>query len=98
MTFTIPQGTTLGILGGTGSGKSTVIQLLNRLYELSEGNGKITIGGRDIREIPLKELRKKIGIVLQEPFLYSRTIRENICASRPDATFEKFGKQQKLPV
>lgn len=96
VTFTIPQGTTLGILGGTGSGKSTVIQLLNRLYELSEGNGKITIGGRDIREIPLKELRKKIGIVLQEPFLYSRTIRENICASRPDATFEEIREAAKI--
>ena len=96
VTFTIPQGTTLGILGGTGSGKSTVIQLLNRLYELSEGNGKITIGGRDIREIPLKELRKKIGIVLQEPFLYSRTIRENICASRPDATFEEIREVAKI--
>ena len=96
VTFTIPQGTTLGILGGTGSGKSTVIQLLNRLYELSEGNGKITIGGRDIREIPLKELRKKIGIVLQESFLYSRTIRENICASRPDATFEEIREAAKI--
>lgn len=96
VTFTIPQGTTLGILGGTGSGKSTVIQLLNRLYELSEGNGKITIGGRDVREIPLKELRKKIGIVLQEPFLYSRTIRENICASRPDASFEEIREAAKI--
>lgn len=96
VTFTIPQGTTLGILGGTGSGKSTVIQLLNRLYELSEGNGKITIGERDIREIPLKELRKKIGIVLQEPFLYSRTIRENICASRPDASFEEIREAAKI--
>ena len=96
VTFTIPQGKTLGILGGTGSGKSTVIQLLNRLYELSEGNGKITIGGRDVREIPLKELRKKIGIVLQEPFLYSRTIRENICASRPDASFEGIREAAKI--
>lgn len=96
VTFTIPQGTTLGILGGTGSGKSTVIQLLNRLYELSEGNGKITIGGRDVREIPLKELRKKIGIVLQEPFLYSRTIKENICASRPDASFEEIREAAKI--
>ena len=96
VTFTIPQGKTLGILGGTGSGKSTVIQLLNRLYELSEGNGKITIGGRDIREIPLKELRKKIGIVLQEPFLYSRTIKENICASRPDASFEEIREAAKI--
>lgn len=96
VTFTVLQGTTLGILGGTGSGKSTVIQLLNRLYELSEGNGKITIGGRDVREIPLKELRKKIGIVLQEPFLYSRTIRENICASRPDASFEEIREAAKI--
>lgn len=96
VTFTIPQGKTLGILGGTGSGKSTVIQLLNRLYELPEGGGTITVGGKDIREIPLKELRRKIGIVLQEPFLYSRTIRENISASRPEASFEEIREAAKI--
>lgn len=90
VTFHIEQGKTLGILGGTGSGKSTVIQLLNRLYELEDGKGSITIGGRNIKKIPLESLRKQVGIVLQEPFLYSRTIRENIAASRPDATMEEI--------
>lgn len=88
--FAIPKGTTFGILGGTGSGKSTIVQLLTRLYELGEDGGSICIGGRDIRDIPLEELRKNIGFVLQEPFLYSRTIGENIAASRPDATMEEI--------
>lgn len=88
--FTIPKGTTFGILGGTGSGKSTIVQLLTRLYEVGEEKGSILIGGRNIRDIPLEELRKNIGFVLQEPFLYSRTIGENIAASRPDATMEEI--------
>lgn len=94
--FSIPQGSTLGILGGTGSGKSTLVQLLNRLYELQEGQGEITLGGKNIREIPLKWLRNNIGIVLQEPFLYSRTIKENIAASVPDATMEEIRQAAKI--
>lgn len=90
VSFAIPQGTTFGILGGTGSGKSTVVQLLNRLYKLEEGKGCIRIGGKDIRDIPLEELRRNVGIVLQEPFLYSRTIGENIRAARPEATMEEI--------
>ncbi len=88
VSFTIPQGKTFGILGGTGSGKSTIVQLLTRLYELEEGT--ITIGGIDIRKLPLGWLRRHIGVVLQEPFLYSRTIRENIAASRPAASMEEI--------
>lgn len=94
--FSIPQGSTLGILGGTGSGKSTLVQLLNRLYELQEGQGEITLGGKSIREIPLEWLRNNIGIVLQEPFLYSRTIKENIAASVPDATMEEIRQAAKI--
>ena len=94
--FSIPQGSTLGILGGTGSGKSTLVQLLNRLYELQEGQGEITLGGKNIREIPLEWLRNNIGIVLQEPFLYSRTIKENIAASVPDATMEEIRQAAKI--
>ena len=90
MDFRIPQGCTFGILGGTGSGKSTIVQLLTRLYELEDGKGSIRIGGKDIREIPLKELRRQVGMVLQEPFLYSRTIRENIGAASPQVTFEEI--------
>ena len=78
VTFTIPAGTTLGILGGTGSGKSTLMYLLDRLYPLPEDGGKITIGGTDIADIRLDYLRRNIGIVLQEPYLFSRTLRENL--------------------
>lgn len=93
VSFSIPQGKTFGILGGTGSGKSTIVQLLTRLYELDEG--MITVGGVDIREIPLPWLRRHVGMVLQEPFLYSRTIRENIAISVPDASIEEIRQAAK---
>ena len=76
--LTIPAGSTLGILGSTGSGKSTLMYLLDRLYELPEDGGRITVGGVDIRDIRRAHLHKNIGIVLQEPFLFSRTLGENI--------------------
>ena len=82
--LTIPAGTTLGILGGTGSGKSTLMYLLDRLYPLPESGGRITVGGTDIRKIKLDHLRRNIGIVLQEPFLFSRTLRENLAITTPD--------------
>ncbi len=78
VSLTIKKGTTVGILGMTGSGKSTLVQLLCRLYELGDNCGKITISGTDIKNIKASSLRKSIGIVLQEPFLFSRTLRENI--------------------
>lgn len=96
LSFQIKKGQTFGILGGTGSGKSTLLQLLTRLYELPLEHGSIKIGGKDIREIPLEILRKNIGMVLQEPFLYSRTIRENISAANPDATFEEIRNAAKI--
>ncbi len=96
MNFQIPQGCTFGILGGTGSGKSTIVQLLTRLYELEDGKGSIRIGKRDIREIPMQELRRQVGMVLQEPFLYSRTIRENIGAAAPQVTFEEIRHAAKV--
>ncbi len=76
--FKIPKGTTFGILGSTGSGKSTLMYLLNRLYELPEENGRITVSGVDVADIKGEWLRSNIGMVLQEPFLFSRTIAENI--------------------
>lgn len=76
ISFRAEAGTTVGILGGTGSGKSTLMLLLDKLYPLTEG--RITIGGRDIREIRTECLRNGIGFVLQEPFLFSRTLAENI--------------------
>lgn len=90
VSFTIPQGSTFAILGGTGSGKSTLVHLLDRLYDLPEGQGRITIGGVDIRDMERESLRRKIGLVLQEPFLFSQTIRENIAATRPDAPEEEI--------
>lgn len=90
ISFTVPQGRTFGVLGGTGSGKSTIIQLLSRLYELGDDGGSIHIGNRNIQDIPIEELRRSIGMVLQEPFLYSRSIRENIAASVPDASMEEI--------
>lgn len=88
ISFTVKAGTTLGILGGTGSGKSTLMLLLDKLYRLEENNGSITIGGVDIRKIRTEHLRKNIGMVLQEPFLFSRTIAENIGISSPEADME----------
>lgn len=88
ISFTARAGKTVGILGGTGSGKSTLMYLLDRLYELPEdgSGGRITIGGTDIKDIKAAYLRKNIGIVLQEPYLFSRTIAENIVITRPDIT------------
>lgn len=89
VSFTIPAGKTFAVLGATGSGKSTMMHLLDRLYDLAPGCGRITIGGTDIADISRAYLRRNIGIVLQEPFLFSRTIRENIAAVRPGATMEE---------
>jgi len=85
----IKGGSTFAILGGTGSGKSTMMHLIDRLYDLSDGQGTITIDGVDIRTINRKELRKNVGIVLQEPFLFSRTIEENIAITKSDLSSEE---------
>ncbi len=90
VSFTIPHGKTFAILGGTGTGKSTLVHLLDRLYDLEPGKGQITIGGKDIRLIRREHLRKNIGLVLQEPFLFSRTIEENIAATKPGASHEEI--------
>ena len=86
--FTMKAGTTLGILGGTGSGKSTLMLLLDKLYLLDENSGRITIGDTDIRKIRTEHLRKNIGMVLQEPFLFSRTIAENIGITSPEVDMQ----------
>lgn len=89
ISFEVKAGTTVGILGGTGSGKSTLMYLLDRLYELKDGEGSITIGGVDIKDIKSDCLRKNIGMVLQEPYLFSRTLEENIAIALPDMDQEK---------
>lgn len=88
VSFTIQQGSTFAILGGTGSGKSTLVHLIDRLYDLQEGQGSISIGGTDIRRLQREQLRSQIGLVLQEPFLFSKTIAENIAATKPGASRE----------
>jgi len=90
VSFTIPKGTTFGILGGTGSGKSTLMHLMNRLYDLPEENGRITIGGVDIADMKVEWVRKNIGMVLQEPFLFSRTIGENIGITKDKMTLSEI--------
>ena len=81
VSFTIPAGSTVGILGGTGSGKSTLMYLLEKLYPLGEGQGRILIGDTDLSKISNSHVRSQIGMVLQEPYLFSRTIEENIAIS-----------------
>ena len=84
VSFTVKESTALGILGATGSGKTTVAHLLCRLYDLKEGEGTIRIGGVDIKRYKRRHLRKNVGIVLQEPFLYSGTIAENVAGLSKD--------------
>jgi ATP-binding cassette subfamily B protein len=76
LSFTVLAGETVAILGKTGSGKSTIVQLLARLVEPDSGH--IRIGGIDIRNMEKRSLRENIGIVLQEPYLFSKTVRENV--------------------
>lgn len=90
VSFTVKAGRTLAILGSTGSGKSTIAQLLTRLYELPAGCGDILVDGVDVRDVPVEHLRAKIGLINQEPFLFSRTIGENIAITRPDATMDEI--------
>lgn len=88
VSFTIPAGKTAAVLGGTGSGKSTMMYLLQRLY--TPTSGKITIGGVDIQQIDRKYLRAHVGLILQEPFLYSKSIRENVGITAPEQETERI--------
>ena len=82
VSFTVKAGTTVGILGGTGSGKSTLMYLMDRLYELPEESGSISIGDINVAGIRRDWLRQNIGMVLQEPYLFSRTLEENIAITK----------------
>jgi ATP-binding cassette subfamily B protein len=88
VTFTAQPGQTVALLGATGSGKTSIINLIPRFYDPSEG--RITIDGHDLRDVTLDSLRSKIGIVLQETTLFSGTIRDNIAFGRSDATQEEI--------
>jgi len=84
----LSPGETVAIVGRTGSGKSTVARLLDRFYDVSDG--AITIDGHDLRDVTLTSLRENVGVVLDEPFLFSISIRDNIAYGRPDASLEEI--------
>ena len=85
--LSVKAGESVAILGPTGSGKSTLIYLIPRFYDVTSGS--ITLDGRDIRDYKLESLRRQVGVVLQDVFLFSLTMRENIAFGRPDATMEE---------
>lgn len=84
ITLHIPAGATVGVIGGTGSAKTTLVQLIPRLYDATEGT--VRVGGRDVRDYDLAALRDAVGIVLQKNLLFSGTIRDNLKWGKPDAT------------
>ncbi len=86
--FTIPAGSVVGIVGRSGSGKTTLTKLIQGLYPLQEG--LVRFDKVDAREIDLSHLRRQIGVVLQENFLFRGTVRENLSATKPDASFEEI--------
>ena len=88
--FTAKRGETIGIIGGTGSGKSSVVNLIPRFYDVSKGS--VSIDGKDVRDYDLTELRDKIGVVLQKAVLFQGTIAENLRWGKPDATDEELWK------
>lgn len=90
----VPPGSVIGLLGGTGSGKTSAVSLLLRAYDV--GEGAVTIDGIDVRHIELESLRSHIGIVFQESFLFSTTIKENISYGIPDATMEQIEEAARL--
>ncbi len=85
MSFTVPAGAAVAFVGPSGAGKTTIANLIPRFYDVI--GGKITVGGTDIRQIKLSELRRNIGVVQQNVYLFGGTVRENILYGRPDATF-----------
>ena len=94
VSFDVSSGKTIAILGTTGSGKSTIINLIPRFYEVTEGS--IKIDNRDIREYLVKDLRKNIGIVSQETYLFNKSIAKNIAYGKDDATEEEIVEVSKI--
>lgn len=88
VTFTARSGQTIALLGATGSGKTTIINLIPRFYDVSAG--RVLIDGTDVRDVTLESLRANIGIVLQETTLFSGTIRDNIAFGKPDASMDEI--------
>lgn len=94
ISFTMELGTTTAIVGDTGSGKTTIINLLARFYDVTDG--QITYDGHDLRDVDLDSLRRKIGVVMQDTFLFSDTIANNIAFARPDATREEIEQAARI--
>ncbi|MBQ2718211.1 MAG: ABC transporter ATP-binding protein [Clostridia bacterium] len=90
----IESGETVGILGGTGSGKSSLVNLLPRLYDTTEG--RVLVGGKDVREYDLETLRKSVAMVLQKNVLFSGTVKENLLWGKEDATDEEINEALRL--
>lgn len=88
ISFTVKRGQTIGIIGGTGSGKSTIVNMIPRFYDAT--SGKVLIDGIDVKEYTIKELRQKIGMVLQKAVLFKGSIRENLKWGKEDATEEEL--------
>jgi ATP-binding cassette subfamily B protein len=87
-------GETVAVLGATGSGKSTLLNLLPRFYDVTEG--RITIDGVDIRDVTIESLRRNVGVILQEVFLFTATIRDNIAYGKPDASQEEIEEAARI--
>jgi ATP-binding cassette subfamily B protein len=94
ISFTVPQGSVFGIMGRSGSGKTTVTRLLQMLH--TDYEGLIKIDGTNLRQINVDHLRSSIGVVLQDNFLFRGTIRDNICAAKPNATLEEITRSARL--
>ncbi len=91
--FSVKPGETIAILGGTGSGKSTLINLIPRFYDVTKG--RVLVDGHDIRDVTLESLRRNIGVVTQETFLFSASLRDNIAYGKPEATEEEIRRAAK---
>lgn len=89
ISLTIPQGTKMALVGSSGGGKTTICHLIPHFYKLDEGHGSILVDGRDIRTVTMDSLRRNIGIVQQDVFLFADTIRDNIRYGSPDAAEEE---------
>ena len=86
--FKVRRGETVGVLGGTGSGKTTLVNLIPRFYETEEG--RVIVGGRDVKSIPAEELREHVGVAAQKSVLFQGTIRSNLLWGKGDATDEEL--------
>ena len=94
ISFTMEPGTTTAIVGDTGTGKTSIINLLARFYDVT--NGQVTYDGVDVRDCDLDSLRRKVGVVMQDTFLFSDTIGNNIAFARPDASQEEIERAARI--